>query len=92
MSEVHHAITAHSHKQHRLIKQFLQLDAQRERYIEEAVEHCRNGQTFTVEKINETTKQINELAKQGVVPQRKYVTVDMVAEYVERLKTKGERK
>ncbi|WP_027409180.1 YpbS family protein [Anoxybacteroides tepidamans] len=91
MSEVHQAITAHSNKQHALVKQFLQLDAKRERYIEEAVHHCQNGQPFTVENINEVTKQINELARQGIVPQRKYVTVDMVKEYVERLKKKGEK-
>ncbi|MCZ0755732.1 YpbS family protein [Anoxybacillus sp. J5B_2022] len=91
MSEVHHAITAHSNKQHALIHQFLQLDAQRERYIEEAVLLCRSGQPFTVDNINAVTKQINELAKQGIVPQRKYVTPDMVNEYVQRL-TKGEHK
>lgn len=85
MSEVHHAITAHSKKQHALIRQFLQLDAQRERYIEEAVSLCQSGQPFTVDLINAVTKQINELAKQGIVPQRTYVTSDMVKEYVHRL-------
>jgi hypothetical protein len=89
MSEVHQAITAHSNKQHAIVKRFLQLEAKREQYISEAVALCQNGEPFTVEKINEVTKQMNELAKQGIVPQRKYVTVDMVKEYVERLKKRG---
>ena len=92
MSEVHQAITAHIQKQHAIIKRFVQLEAERERYIDEAVVLCQNGQPFTVEKINEATKQINELAKNGVVPQRKYVTVEMVKDYAERLIKRGKTK
>jgi hypothetical protein len=86
MSEVHQAITAHLQKQHSILKQFAELEQERERYIEEAVMLCQNGQPFTVEKINAVTKKMNELAKQGVVPTRKYVTAEMVKEYVERIK------
>jgi hypothetical protein len=85
MSEVHQAITAHLQKQHAILKQFAELEQERERYIDEAVKRCQNGQPFTVEKINAVTKKMNELANQGVVPARKYVTVEMVKEYVERI-------
>lgn len=89
MSEVHQAITAHSKKQHALIRTFVELDAKREAYIEEAVALCQRGEPFSVHNINEVTKQINELAKNGIVPQRKYVTVDMVKEYVQKLNGKS---
>jgi hypothetical protein len=86
MTEVHQAITAHLQKQHALLRRFAELEQERERYIEEAVTLCQNGLPFTVENINEVTKKINELAKQGAVPVRKYVTAEMVKEYVERSK------
>ncbi|MGG3737887.1 YpbS family protein [Aeribacillus pallidus] len=86
MSEVHFAITKHSQRQHEQIKKFLSLNAKREEYIEEAVQLCQNGQPFSVDKINAVTDEINELAKQGIIPTRKRVTEEMVREYVERLK------
>ncbi|WP_456278632.1 YpbS family protein [Bacillus sp. AK128] len=79
---VHHAITKHSTKQHEILKNFLQLDQLREMYIEEAVSLCKQGSSFSTEPINRVTAEINNLAKQGVVPQRKLVTVEMVKEYV----------
>jgi hypothetical protein len=82
---VHKAISAHSTKQHEILKQFLQLDQQRERYIDEAVSLCKQGKEFSTESINLVTTQINNLAKQGVVPQRKLVTAHMVKEYSSRL-------
>ena len=88
MSEVHQAITAHSQKQHALIRAFAQLDAKREAYIEEAVALCQRGEPFSVHNINGVTKQMNELARNGILPQRKYVTVDMVKEYVQKLNNK----
>jgi hypothetical protein len=89
MSEVHHAITAHSNKQNAIVRAFLQLDAEREKCIEEAVSLCLRGEPFSVEAINAVTKKMNELAKQGIVPQRKYVTVNMVQEYAEKLRKQG---
>ncbi|MFZ3590924.1 YpbS family protein [Bacillus sp. DJP31] len=86
---VHEAITKHSSKQHQILKDFLQLDHQRELYIEEAVSLCKQKVEFSTEKINIITKEINELAKQGVVPQRKLVTIEMVKDYAFKLgKTK----
>jgi hypothetical protein len=78
---VHKAITEHSNKQNAIAKEFIMLDQQREYYIEEAVSFCLKGETFSTDKINEITKKINDEAKLGIVPERKYVTVDMVKEY-----------
>jgi hypothetical protein len=79
---VHKEISAHVEKANKRITEFLALDQKREFYIEEAVELCKQRKPFSTENINEVTKQINELAKQGIVPARKYVTIDMVKEYV----------
>lgn len=89
--EVHKAITAHSRKQHEIVKKFLQLDAQREAAIEAAIALASNGKHFSVDAINMVTKQINDLAKRGVAPQRKLVTTDMVMEYVGRVHEKEGR-
>ncbi|OUA98003.1 DUF2533 family protein [Bacillus thuringiensis] len=85
--EVHKAITAHSRKQNESVKACLQLDAQREA----AVSLASNGKEFSVDVINVVTKQINDLAKNGVTLQRKYVTEEMVMEYVSRLQEKEGR-
>jgi hypothetical protein len=85
---VHKEISAHSTKQHEILKQFLQLEQQREFYIDEAVSLCKQGKEFSTDRINTVTAQINNLARQGVVPQRKLVTVEMVKEYSSRLESK----
>ncbi|RIW28779.1 DUF2533 family protein [Bacillus salacetis] len=82
---VHKAITKHSNKQNAIAKEFLKLDQQREYYIEEAVGRCLKGETFSTDKINEITKRINDEARLGIVPERKYVTLDMVKEYCAQL-------
>ncbi|MGG0459283.1 DUF2533 family protein [Bacillus mycoides] len=89
--EVHKAITAHSRKQNEIVKIFLQLDAQREAAIGAAIALASNGKHFSVDAINMVTKQINDLAKRGVAPQRKLVTTDMVMEYVGRVNEKEGR-
>ncbi|WP_110112309.1 DUF2533 family protein [Bacillus sp. CGMCC 1.16541] len=85
---VHKEISAHSQKQHQLVKTFSELDMLRERYIEEAITNCQNKDAFTTERINAVTTQINELAKNGIVPARKLVTPSMIEEYVARLEQK----
>ena len=82
---VHKEISKHSNKQNQLVQQFLRLDEERERAIDEAVQLCSAGKPFTTERINHVTNEINVLARQGVVPQRKLVTSEMVEEYVGRL-------
>jgi hypothetical protein len=83
---VHKEISEHSRKQNQVVMTFLQLEQQREAYIEEAIVHCQENKPFTTEKINEVTKRINELARKGIAPQRKLVTKDMVEEFVSRSK------
>ena len=83
---VHKEITKHSTKQNQLVQEFMILDELRERAISEAVQLCLNGESFTTDRINSVTQEINALARQGVVPQRKLVTTDMVKEYADTLK------
>ncbi|MFY4776044.1 YpbS family protein [Metabacillus sp. RGM 3146] len=84
MAEVHKAISEHSKKQNRIIQTFAALDAKREQYIEEALGLCQEGKPFTVNRINQVTEEINQLAKKGIVPLRKHVTDEMVKEYANR--------
>ncbi|MGM0855157.1 MAG: YpbS family protein [Bacillota bacterium] len=82
---VHKDITKHSSKQNQLVQQFMILDERRERAIDEAVQLCLNDQPFLTDAINQVTNEINILARQGVVPQRKLVTIEMVKEYAAKL-------
>lgn len=82
---VHHEITKHSQKQHSIVKEFIELDQQRESYIEEAINNCKANLPFSVDNINKTTMKINELAKNGIIPIRKLVTPEMVSDYVKKI-------
>jgi hypothetical protein len=79
---VHEAITRHSQNQHRHLEIFAQLEARREQAIEATIEKCRSGTPYDVNEINEVTRQINEHAKHGISPSRKYVSTAMVEQYV----------
>ncbi|MGD6831598.1 YpbS family protein [Sutcliffiella halmapala] len=81
---VHKQISEHSRKQNQIVSTFLKLEQQRENYIEEAIVLCKQKKPFTTEKINQVTKQINELARKGIAPQRMFVTKEMVEEFVSR--------
>ncbi|MFE7062350.1 YpbS family protein [Sutcliffiella sp. NPDC057660] len=81
---VHKQISEHSRKQNQIVSTFLKLEQQRENYIEEAIVLCKQKKPFTTEKINMVTKQINELARKGIAPQRMLVTKEMVEEFVSR--------
>ncbi|WP_062198033.1 DUF2533 family protein [Massilibacterium senegalense] len=81
---VHKQLTEHSKRQHERIVRFKQLDMMRELAIDEAIEQMKKTGICSVGKINDITKQINELARQGIVPTRKLVSIEMVKEYVER--------
>lgn len=83
---VHKDLTKHVEKINSRVVYFQQLDAKREAYIEEVVQKCLNGEEFTVTKINAITEEMNQLARQGVVPTRKIVTKEMVQEYAAKLK------
>ncbi|RFU64719.1 DUF2533 family protein [Peribacillus glennii] len=85
---VHKDLIKHANKQHQTYKQFLALDEERERYIQEAVLLCQQGKSFTTAKINEVTDRINLLAKLRVVPSRKNVTGQMIEEYVNKISSR----
>jgi hypothetical protein len=63
----------------------MRLDEEREHAIDEAVKLCQAGEAFSTGRINDATQKINALARQGVVPQRKLVTKEMVEEYAGRI-------
>lgn len=86
---VHQDISEHSRKQHQHLQRFQELDEERERYIEEAILACLEDRPFSVEGINEITRYINEHAKQGISPLRKYVTVEMIREYASKLRSQS---
>jgi hypothetical protein len=79
---VHKQISEHSRKQNQIVTAFLNLEQQRENFIEEAIVLCKQNKPFTTDKINQVTKQINELARKGIAPQRLPVTKEMVEEFV----------
>lgn len=80
---VHQDISKHSQDQHDRVRRFSELDAKREGLIEVALMKCKEDQDYSKEltEINAVTDEINELARKGIVPQRKNVTKDMVEHY-----------
>lgn len=83
---VHEAISQHSRKQHEHLQVFEQLDSIREKLIQEAVDCCLKGESFSTEEINRVTARIIEHAKHGISPLRQFVNEDMVRDYVDLLK------
>lgn len=84
---VHKALTKHVNGLSQLIKEFAVLDEQRELFIEEACSLCNDGKPFTTDKINEVTERMNQLSRKiENLPERKYVTAQMIAEFVQRSK------
>ncbi|WP_408006151.1 DUF2533 family protein [Pseudalkalibacillus sp. A8] len=83
---VHQDISKHSNEQHERVRLFAELDHKREQLIEDTLLKCKEDQPFEKElaEINQVTDQINELARKGIVPQRKNVTKEMVEEYCKR--------
>lgn len=81
---VHKAISKHVEEVNSRVEYYKQLDQQREFLIEEAILLCKTGENFSVDKINEVTEAMNELARLGVVPTRKKVSKEMVIDFVNR--------
>jgi hypothetical protein len=69
--------------EHVTYQQFLVLDQQREQYIEQAIELCKQGLPFSTDKINEVTNRINKINLR-FIPTRKNVTGEMVQEFVKK--------
>jgi hypothetical protein len=82
---VHKDLIKHAENQNKTYQEFLALDQQRENYIEEAVELCKKGETFSTDKINEVTNKINRINLR-IIPDRKNVTGEMIHEYVKSIK------
>lgn len=78
---VHKEISAHSSKQADRILGYKKLDAQREIYIAEAIEKCSKGEEFQVTQINRATEELNLYARKNNLPERVYVTIEMVNEF-----------
>jgi seryl-tRNA synthetase len=80
---VHKALSKHVNGLSQMISEFASLDQLREQLIEEACTLCKEGHSFSTDKINEVTKEMNQLAmKIENLPDRKYVSVQMIQEYV----------
>jgi hypothetical protein len=82
----HEAITIHSNKQHQHLVRFTELDELREQAIDEAVHQCKQNIIFNTDRINHFTMLINQHAQQGISPTRKYVTEQMIHDYVNKKK------
>jgi hypothetical protein len=83
--DVHHQISKHSDKQHKIVNEFLFWDEKREQFITEAVKAAQTEQKFDLKLINEATEKINEIAAaHGITPSRKTVTIEMVLEYAKK--------
>lgn len=81
---VHKGISDQLGQKNREINLFIKLDKEREAAISRAVERCEANEEYTTERINELSSQINELAKQGSIPTRTYVTNAMIEEYCQK--------
>lgn len=81
---VHKDLINHASHQNQQYQEFQALDQQRELYIEEAVELCKQGKPFSTDKINEVTNKMNKINLR-IISLRKNVTVEMVQEYVKTL-------
>ncbi|MFP5108063.1 DUF2533 family protein [Neobacillus sp. C211] len=80
---VHKDLIKHAANQHETYQKFLALDQQREQYIEEAIELCKQGKPFSTDKINAVTNSINKINLR-FIPTRQTVTGEMVQEFVKK--------
>jgi hypothetical protein len=78
---VHKDLINHAKNQNQSYQEFQALDELREKYIEEAIELCKQGKPFTTDKINGVTNRMNRINLR-IISLRKNVTVEMVKEYV----------
>lgn len=84
---VHKAISSHVNKQNAILAAYAKLDREREMYIEEAISQYTKGLPVSTDKINSVTVEMNRLSnKIENLPTRKLVTVEMIAEYVNKRK------
>jgi hypothetical protein len=84
---VHKDLINHAANQNKTYQQFLALDQQREQYIEEAIELCKQGRPFSTDEINAVTNRINKINLR-FIPTRKNVTGEMIQEFVKKSEAK----
>jgi hypothetical protein len=84
---VHKDLIKHAKNQNQSYEEFNAMDELREKYIEEAVELCKQGKPFTTDKINKVTNEMNRINLR-IISLRKNVTTEMVQEYVNSLENK----
>jgi hypothetical protein len=84
---VHKDLIKHAKNQNQSYEEFNAMDELREKYIEEAVELCKQGKPFTTDKINKVTNEMNRINLR-IISLRKNVTTEMVQEYVNSLEKK----
>ncbi|WP_227934894.1 DUF2533 family protein [Alkalihalobacillus deserti] len=78
-----HLQIAEQVKKHRdAQKQFLALDASRERAIERVLELAKVGKEVQITEINQITEEMNSIAMKFQFPPRKLVTRQMVINYL----------
>ncbi|MDT8861433.1 YpbS family protein [Alkalihalobacillus sp. MEB130] len=75
---VHLQIAEQVKKHREAQKQFLALDAQRERAIDAVFENAKAGKPVETTEINQITQTMNQIAMQFQFPPRKLVTPEMV--------------
>ncbi|TWI56376.1 DUF2533 family protein [Halalkalibacter nanhaiisediminis] len=73
-------VKKHRHAQ----KEFLALDAARERAIEETLSQAKAGKPIQTTEINRITNEMNQIAMTFQFPPRKNVTVEMIKEYLKK--------
>ncbi|MFC5713458.1 DUF2533 family protein [Thalassorhabdus alkalitolerans] len=82
---VHQAISGQIEKRLLKEKEFLALDLRREEAIEETLTQAKKDPgEISVQRINQITKEMNQIAAHYRFPQRKNVTKEMIQSYINR--------
>jgi hypothetical protein len=79
---VHLEISKKVQEKLNIVETYRKLDEKRELYITEALEKEKSGGDFNVDKINQVTEEINQFAAIHHLPVRKFVTKQMIKEYL----------
>ena len=78
---VHKDLAQHAEKQNKKYQRFMELNDLRETYIEDAVQLCSERKPFSTDKINEITRQMNQI-NLTFIPEMKFVSAEMISDYV----------
>ncbi len=81
---VHLQIADQVKKHREAQKQFLALDAARERAIEDTLQQAKAGKPIQISEINRITNEMNQIAMAFQFPPRKVVTAEMINDYLKK--------